>query len=43
MGGDTAPVDPAVTAWGFWQIMERKTEITSKITFIDATGRPMPL
>ena len=43
MGGDTAPVDPAVTAWGFWEIMERKTVITSKISFIDATGRPMPL
>ena len=43
MGGGTAPVDPAVTAWGFWEIMERKTIITSKICFIDATGRPMPL
>lgn len=43
MGGDSAPVDPAVTAWGFWEIMERKIEITSKISFIDATGRPMPL
>lgn len=43
MGGDAAPVDPAVTAWGFWEIMERKAAITSKIAFIDATGRPMPL
>ena len=44
MGGmDDAPVDPAVTAWGIWEIMERKTVITSKIAFIDATGRPMPL
>lgn len=43
MGGDSAPVDPAVTAWGLWEIMERKAEITSKIAFIDATGRPMPL
>jgi NAD(P)-dependent dehydrogenase (short-subunit alcohol dehydrogenase family) len=43
MGGGDAPVDPAVTAWGFWEILERKTVITSKIAFIDATGRPMPL
>ena len=43
MGGENAPVDPADTAKGFWDIMERKTVITSKITFINAFGKPMPL
>ena len=44
MGGkDEAPLDPAVTAWRVWEIMERKVTIHSKIAFIDGTGRPMPL
>lgn len=43
MGGDSAPADPGVVAAGILDIVEDKIKITSKISFIDATGRPMPL
>ena len=43
MGGSEAPSDPQVVAGGILNILEGKTRITSKIAFIDATGRPMPL
>jgi NAD(P)-dependent dehydrogenase (short-subunit alcohol dehydrogenase family) len=43
MGGEAAPADPSVIASGILDIVEGKTRITSKIAFIDATGRPMPL
>lgn len=43
MGGDGAPGDPAQIAKGILDIAENKTVIYSKIAFIDATGRPMPL
>lgn len=43
MGGTDAPADPADIAAGILDIMERKKIIYSKIAFIDATGRPMPL
>ena len=43
MGGCDAPADPRDIAGGILDILERKKEIYSKIAFIDATGRPMPL
>jgi len=43
MGGATAPADPTVVAGGILDILEGRTTIHSKISFIDATGRPMPL
>ena len=43
MGGMDAPADPRDIARGILDIMERKKQIFSKIAFIDATGRPMPL
>ena len=43
MGGAEAPADPRIIASGTLNIIEDKVRITSKISFIDATGRPMPL
>lgn len=43
MGGCDAPANPADIATGILDILERKKEIYSKISFIDSTGRPMPL
>lgn len=43
MGGVDAPADPVDIANGILDILERKKKIYSKIAFIDATGRPMPL
>ncbi len=43
MGGCDAPADPRDIASGILDILERKKKIYSKIAFIDATGRPMPL
>lgn len=43
MGGTDAPADPRDIANGILDIIERKKKIYSKIAFIDATGRPMPL
>lgn len=43
MGGEDAPADPAVIAVGILGLLEGTTKTTSKISFIDATGRPMPL
>ncbi|MFA9380365.1 MAG: SDR family NAD(P)-dependent oxidoreductase [Acetanaerobacterium sp.] len=43
MGGSEAPADPQVVAGGVLNILEGKTKTNSKIAFIDATGRPMPL
>jgi len=43
MGGESAPEDPAKTAAAILRLMERKLKVTSKISFIDCRGRPMPL
>jgi len=43
MGGEEAPSDPLETASGIMNIIERKTTITSKISFITHQGKPMPL
>lgn len=43
MGGTDAPADPEDIANGILDLMERKKRSYSKISFIDATGRPMPL
>lgn len=43
MGGQDAPADPRIIAGGVLNILEGITKTTSKIAFIDATGRPMPL
>lgn len=43
MGGVDAPANPGDIADGILDILERKKTIYSKIAFIDATGRPMPL
>jgi len=43
LGGPDAPADPAVVAGGLLDLLEGRTRTTSKISFIDATGRPMPL
>ena len=43
MGGVDAPADPMDIACGILDIVERKKKSYSKIAFIDATGRHMPL
>lgn len=43
MGGGEAPGDPQETASGIMNIIERKVTITSKISFINHLGKPMPL
>jgi NAD(P)-dependent dehydrogenase (short-subunit alcohol dehydrogenase family) len=43
MGGEDAPTQPLDTAKGILDIIERKVTITSKISFINHLGKPMPL
>ncbi|MDF2959139.1 MAG: hypothetical protein K0S39_874 [Paenibacillus sp.] len=43
MGGDEAPGEPIETAAGIMNIIEKKVTITSKISFINHQGKPMPL
>jgi NAD(P)-dependent dehydrogenase (short-subunit alcohol dehydrogenase family) len=42
-GGDDAPFDPIDTACGIMDIIEKRVTITSKISFINHLGKPMPL
>lgn len=43
MGGEEAPGDPVETANGIMDMIERKLTITSKISFVNHQGKPMPL
>jgi len=43
MGGEEAPGDPVETAAGIMDMVEKKVTITSKISFVNHQGKPMPL